>query len=147
MKLLKEAHVRAFVHATESEEKVKGILLQLLPKGAKIESTRLKGHFGNPIVCLDAHLSETDALEFWKKILSSLSLDSDGLLRTLEGRVEESCLYLRLDKQLAAEGKFSLTDSGDAIHIKLRLGGPPSSTDERSDPYLRAEKEIRSGTI
>lgn len=147
MKLLREASVRAFVHATESEEKVKKILLQLLPEGTKLQSTKLKGHFGNPILCLDAHLTGEDKVsELWRRIYHGLSLEPEILAQKLGERMEESSLYLRLDKQLAAEGKLSLTESGDAIHIRLRLTGPPSR-EGKIKMLLEAEEKIRGASV
>jgi RNA binding exosome subunit len=148
MKLLQEASIRVLVHATESEEKVRKILLDLLPQGTKLQSTKLKGHFGNPILCLDTCLSEEAKIsELWKKIYRGLSIEPGILSQRLLDRMGESSLYLRLDKQLAAEGKLSLTESGDAIHIRLRLGGPPSPEEKIKMLILEAEKEIHSGKI
>jgi len=42
-------------------------------------------------------------------------------------RIDESCrLYLRFDKQLAYRGELVLTDSGDAIHLKLKTAAFPA---------------------
>jgi RNA binding exosome subunit len=147
--ILREASVRAFVHATESEEKVREILLNLLPEGTRITSTRLRGHFGNPIITLGADLlQEGQALELWRRIYAGLS-GVQNLVQELGRRMEGSSLYLRLDKQVAAEGRIVLTEGGDAIHIRLRLGGSPSQSPEERIRLLvlEAQKEIRGSTV
>ena len=149
MRPLREASVRVFVHATESEEKVRETLLHLLPEGVKLTSARLKGHFGNPIISLDAYLAEEEqVLELWRRISAGLS-GVENLPQELEKRMEGSSLYLRLDKQLAAGGRFFLTRGGDAIHVRLRLGGSPSQPSEEKIRLLllEAQKEVRGPAV
>lgn len=112
---------RVFVHATESEEKVKKALKCILPEGAELKESKLKGHFNNPILLITAEVSNAKTIsEIWQKISSQLSENEKERLRD---RIEGTTLYLRLDKQMAAQGKIVLSEGGDVIHLQLKLAG------------------------
>lgn len=144
MRLFREASVRVFVHATEDEEKVKGALQSLLPPGSGLVRSRLRGHFGNPILTLDARITEPGKVEeMWGAVLRGLPREQlRELLERLEERMEGCTLYLRLDKQLACQGRISLTESGDAIHVRLRVErvSPSPPQEEIRRQLLEAEK-------
>ena len=51
----------------------------------------------------------------------------DNVRGILLMKIDESCrLYLRFDKQLAYRGELVLTDSGDAVHLKLKVASFPA---------------------
>jgi len=143
VRLFREASVRVFVHATEDEEKVKGALLSLLPPGSGLVKGSLRGHFGNPILTLDARITDPGKVEeMWGAVLRGLPREQlRELLEGLEERMEGCTLYLRLDKQLASQGRISLTEGGDAIHVRLRAEWiSPSPQEEIRRQLLEAEK-------
>jgi len=139
------ATISTFVHATEDEAKLKSLLDSLLPGDVKIRGTKASGHYGNLILILAAEIRKrADLREFWDKIVSGLGPEGKRkLLREASRRVSEDCfLYLRFDKQRACEGEFVLTDSGDAIHVQLKIAAYPA----RREVALRlVEDFIKSG--
>lgn len=123
---------RAFVHATEDEARVRDGLLWCLgilgQKGAehRVHRSRLKGHWGNDILLLEAALKERPAAE---RTLATLVADAplrDEALRSLERRLDEDkVLHLRLDKQAAVLRRLQLCESPDAIVVLLKgIAGP-----------------------
>jgi hypothetical protein len=131
--------VTVFAHATEDERKVREALGGILPPSVPVESFTLTGHFGNPITVFRARLGGSQTRELWSRIGEGFR---DGtLVRALLRRVDDSCvLYLRFDKQKACVGELSLTDRGDAIHIKMKIAARPARRDvavERLSEFLR----------
>lgn len=125
----RSATVDALVHATEDEQKVLAALQALLPEGVDVRRTRLKGHYGNPIVSLRASIGRRKLLrELWRRFSTKLRAgELDKLGKIASGRIDSAChLHLRLDKQLAHAGEFALSDGGDVIHLKLKIAAYPA---------------------
>ncbi|MDI6819959.1 MAG: RNA-binding domain-containing protein [Candidatus Hodarchaeaceae archaeon] len=125
----RSAAVDAFVHATEDEQRVLAALQALLPEGVEVRRTRLKGHYGNPIVSLHASIGRRKLLhELWRCFSTKLRAgELDKLGKIASGRIDGTCrLHLRLDKQLAHAGEFALSDGGDVIHLKLKIDAYPA---------------------
>lgn len=123
------AIVSAHVHATEEEQLVLEALRTFLPGEVEVGRSKLKGHHGNPIVALEAKVNRRRLLrELWQRALDKLRVGEIDKLRALvPERVDDSCcLYLRFDKQLAHGGELVLTDSGDAIHLRLKVVAFPA---------------------
>lgn len=100
----------------------------MLPKGVEPKHTRVKGHYGNPIVVLEAVLGNRRLVrELWQNILTRLRPDELDRLRTIvPERVDETChLYLRFDKQLAHRGELALSEEDDVIHVKFKIAAYP----------------------
>jgi len=118
--------VRVFVHATEDEEKVLTAVRNILPRevaeDAVFTRKNLSGHHGNPILLVEAKLTDRAKLPMvLKKIAESLSpLDRENLTENIETHMERGNLYLRLDKQAAYFGKVKL-GSADAVHLKFHF--------------------------
>jgi RNA binding exosome subunit len=123
----KSAKVSALVHATEDERKVIAALRVLLPNDVGIKRTKLKGHHGNPIVSLEASIEQKRKLqELWRRIVEKLRAGEE-IWRVVDDIIDKSCrLYLRFNKQQAYAGELALTDSGDAIHITLKVTAYPA---------------------
>jgi len=125
----RSAIVTAFVYVTEDERRVLDSLRILLPDEVKVRRSKLVGHYGNPILSLEAPVRHKKLLrELWERILVKLrSGELEKLARTVPGRVDETChFYLRFDKQLAHAGELVLTGSGDAIHLRLKVAAYPA---------------------
>ena len=120
------ATVKVFVHATEDEAKLRRAIGVFLPPSVSVATASLTGHFGNPIKVLSARLNKKQTQELWSELTEKL-VDMHRLRATLGQRVDSSCiLYIRLDKQRACQGELALTESGDAIHIKLKVVARPA---------------------
>ena len=125
----RSAVVSTFAHVTEDEQRVLSVLRTLLPGGIGVRRLKLKGHHGNPIINLEARVGQRKLLrEFWQRVLTKLRVgELKKLGKIVPERVDENCFfYLRFDKQLAHAGELVLTDSGDAIHFKLKVAAYPA---------------------
>lgn len=123
------AILSTFIHATEDESKVLKALKTFLPEDVKIQQRKSKGHYGNPIIVLDATLERRKLLrQLWNEITTRMDTDDLERINQIvpERLDDERCLYLRFDKQQAYAGKLVLTDSGDVIHIKLKVAAYPA---------------------
>ncbi len=118
-----------FAHATEDEQRVLSVLRTLVPEGVEVRRLKLEGHHGNPIVNLEAKVGQRKLLrELWQHVLAKLHVgELKKLSKVMLERVDGDCFfYLRFDKQLAHAGELVLTDSGDAIHLKLKVAAYPA---------------------
>lgn len=125
----KSAAISTFVHATESEEKVGGIIESLLPEKVEIERSEAKGHHGDSIVILEARIDRRPFLrKFWRRIVGKLRKgEKEKLAENATNRIGDDCrLYLRFDKQLAISDELALTESGDALHVRLNISAYPA---------------------
>lgn len=89
----------------------------------------LEGYHGNPIINLEAKVGQRKLLrELWQRVSTKLRAgELKKLGKIVPERVDEDCFfYLRFDKQLAHAGRLVLTDSGDAIHFKLKVAAYPA---------------------
>ncbi len=118
-----------FVYATEDEQRVLEALQILLPEEAEVRRSELKGHHGNPIVNLEARVGQRKPLrELWQRALIRLRAgELEKLGKIVPERIDKDCFfYLRFDKQLAHAGELVLTDSGDAVHLRLKVAAYPA---------------------
>jgi hypothetical protein len=111
---------RAFVAATEDENRVREALSVFVPLD-RITRTVALGHFGNEIGILEAALRRKETAAFLSLLREQLpSQDLERLRREIDERLEgESHFHLRLDKQAAYKGMLRLTDSADALDITV----------------------------
>lgn len=118
------ASISAHVHATESEEKVLGVLKSMLPKGVAVNASKVKGHYGNPITMLEARVEGAAVLRnLWRILFEKLPANEMEKVRGLvQDLVDGSCrLCLRFDKQRACEGELALAGGGDVIHVRFKV--------------------------
>jgi RNA-binding protein len=118
--------IRVFSHATEDVEKVQTAVRNTLPEALSTDmvfkQTSVTGHHGNPIVLLEAELTDKKTLPAaLEKIAASLnSLDKEQLCGEMKQHIEKRNLYLRFDKQDAYLGKLKL-GTNDPIHFKIHF--------------------------
>lgn len=118
--------IRTFSHATEDIEKVQKAVKNTIPDEPAEELTfaknSLTGHHSNPIVFLEAKLTNRAALPLvLEKIAKELTpLDKEILSREFTQHVERHNLYLRFDKQNALLGRLTLS-AIDPIHFKIHF--------------------------
>lgn len=125
----RSAVISTIAHATEDEQRVLRAIRTLLPKEVEVRLSKLKGHHGNPIVSFETRVGRGRFLrEFWLNLVEKLRAgELEKLEKIASERIDEDCyLYLRFDKQLAHAGELALTESGDAIHLKLKVAAYPA---------------------
>jgi hypothetical protein len=123
---ISEVDVSCFAHATEDENKVLTALKHIFPQeyvdSIIFTKTTAKGHHGNPIVVFETKIKDKIIVKAVVETLASgLSpLDKETLLNAVDRHVEKGSFYLRLDKQAAFEGEFTLA-LADPIRVRLRF--------------------------
>jgi RNA-binding protein len=118
--------VRVFAHATEDQAKVESATKNLFPSALSetivFQKTALSGHHQNPIILLEAQLTDRQllpaALEQLGKSISAL--DKEQLNQDLNLHLDKGNLYLRFDKQAAYLGTAKFTQN-DPIHLKIHF--------------------------
>jgi RNA-binding protein len=118
---------RAFVHATEDEQRVQETLLWLVAQDenprayGQVHRQRTKGHYGNEILLLEASLKKAPDVEAaLARLLSEPGLRAqvtETLLRRLD---EDHVLHLRLDKQAAVGRRVQLSEGSDAVVVTVK---------------------------
>lgn len=106
---------RVYVHATENPDKVIKALRNVVKGRYVMKSTR--GHHGNVIHIIEVKLTECDALEALRSIITRL--DDVEFLLMLSG-IEESRLYVKFDKQQAYRGVLKVSHGDDVIYVEVR---------------------------
>jgi RNA binding exosome subunit len=118
---------RVFCHATESEEKVRKALT-FVSRSDVVRTRKAKGFHGNPIVIMESSISGRRLRSFMDELRSSGVLKRSGT-GIVDRVTDDSCMYLRFDKQKAYNGELEIVDHDDVIASKLKL---------RIDPKDRA---------
>ncbi|HDI46336.1 MAG TPA: exosome protein [Candidatus Methanomethylia archaeon] len=124
------AQLETIIHATESPEKVKTAVLNLLPPELRErvcwEETPLEGHYGNPITLLKAGFSGEDSRKLMKWLAEKLGqLDKELLKGKLDLHYDRAgILYLRFNKQQAYLGKVELSEGEDVIKARFSISLP-----------------------
>ncbi|HEV8595029.1 MAG TPA: RNA-binding domain-containing protein, partial [Thermoplasmata archaeon] len=97
--------LRAFVHATEDEEKVVAAMRTVMADG-DLRRDVLEGHFRNPLVALTVRTEKAaEVREFGRRLLAAMG--KEQVLDDLAARIDEDSVYhLRVDKQRAYLGKI-----------------------------------------
>ncbi|MFZ8812096.1 MAG: RNA-binding domain-containing protein [Pyrobaculum sp.] len=106
---------RVYVHATENLDKVMKALRNVVEGRYVMRSTR--GHHGNVIHIVEVKLTECDAFEALRSIITRL--DDVEFLLMLSG-IEESRLYVKFDKQQAYRGVLKVSHGDDVVYVEVR---------------------------
>jgi len=130
---LKQGHtvqsveVSTIAHATDDLEKIQNALTRMLPdslKGRQIFTRRyLQGHYGNPIVTFEVHLTEPrDVEEFKTFFLKRLTeVDKASIREELDRHTDaDGNLYIRIDKQKMFRGTAQLAQD-DPIRVRMKF--------------------------
>ncbi len=131
--------LRAFIQATESEDRVK-TALSLFIFDNEIETIKTEGHFGNPITILQAHVKGRDCRRFIELLKTKLpEHELDRLKNELGERIDDNCcLHIRFDKQAAYNGIVQLAATTDTIAAEIKLKAFPA----RRENAIAAAEEI-----
>ena len=116
---------RAFVYEDEDIDEVSQAILNILPE-AEIEAEEAEGMLENKILILTGVVSKKRFTKaFFNTLLDSVDLDklNDDLERKMD---EKGNWFLRFDKADALDEKWTILDSGDAIHLKVKVAAFPA---------------------
>ena len=142
---VQSVEVSTIAHATDDLEKVQSALVRLLPESLKgrqvFTRSYLQGHYGNPIVTFEAHLTEPrDVDEFKNFFLKQLSaVDRMSITRELDRYTDAGGnLYVRLDKQKMFRGTAVLGQD-DPIRVRMKFTKFAGKSTEVMNQYLESE--------
>lgn len=125
---------RVFVYENEDVEELSQAVLNILPE-AEINVEEAEGLTEDKIIILSGVVSKKRYTKaFFNLLLESVDLDklNDDLERKID---EKGNWFLRLDKEDAIDEKLTVKDSGDSIHLKIKIAAFP------------AKKEISVGKV
>lgn len=119
---------RAFVYEDESVEEVSQAILNILPE-AEIEAEEADGMLEDKIIILSGVVSKKRYTKtFFNTLLDSTDLEK--LNSDLERKMDEKGnWFLRFDKSDALDEKWTILDSGDSVHMKIKVAAYPARKD------------------
>ncbi|MBQ6511319.1 RNA-binding protein [Methanobrevibacter sp.] len=116
---------RAFVYEDESADEISQAILNILPE-AEIEAEDAEGMLEDKIIILSGTVSKRRYTKtFFNTLLEWTDLDklNDDLERKID---EKGNWFLRFDKKDALDEKWTILDSGDSIHLKIKIAAYPA---------------------
>lgn len=122
---------RATCHATERPGQVQEALATILDVGSDalgpvLEETVLASHYGGEVRLLEGSL--TRARDIRAAVDRLIGFQTDAVADALEARLDEDLvLYLRFDKQAAAQGKLVPTLGEDAVQVRIKVQAHPAT--------------------
>lgn len=118
---------REFVYEDEDLDELKQAILNIFPD-AEIEIEEAEGLTENRILILTGVISKKrQTKEFFNKLLELDREVLDKLINDLDKKVDENGnLFLRLSKEDAIDEKINIVDSGDSIHLKIKIAAYPA---------------------
>jgi RNA binding exosome subunit len=110
---------RAFVHATEDEERVVKALI-FVSGASEVSRMKSSGYHGNPITILEVAVKRKKDIDAFFDKLGKTNIAE--LLRTLDRRIDDECsFFLRLDKQEAYLERIVLSGKDDVIAVRGKI--------------------------
>lgn len=118
---------RIFVYEDEDEKKLIEGLKNILPT-AKIEREIAEGMLEDEIVILSGKIDKKRETKEFLKTLLDMDKDSlEKLSNDLERKIDKNGnLFLRFSKTSACEEKWEICDTGDSIHLKIKIAAYPA---------------------
>ena len=116
---------RAFVYEHESIDEISQAILNILPE-AEIEAEEAEGLLEDKIIILSGTVSKK---RYTKTFFNTLLewTDLDKLNEDLERKIDEKGnWFLRFDKEDAFDEIWTIKDSGDSIHLKVKIAAFPA---------------------
>ncbi|WP_298501216.1 RNA-binding protein [uncultured Methanobrevibacter sp.] len=116
---------RAFVYENESVDEISQAILNILPE-AEIEAEEAEGILEDKIIILSGTVSKKRYTKtFFNTLLEWTDLNklNDDLERKMD---EKGNWFLRFDKNDAFDEKWTILDSGDSIHLKVKIAAYPA---------------------
>lgn len=128
---------RVFVYENEDVDELSQAILNILPE-AEIEAEEAEGLTEDKIIILSGTVSKKRyTKEFFNLLLESVDLDklNDDLERKMD---EKGNWFLRFDKEDALDEKMTIKDSGDSIHLKIKIAAYPAKKEIAVDKVREA---------
>ena len=127
---------RAFVYEDESIDDISQAILNILPE-AEIEAEEAEGLMENKIIILSGVVSKKRYTKaFFNKLLE---LDTNKLNDDLERKMDDKGnWFLRFSKSDALDEKWTILDSGDSIHLKIKIAAYPAKKEIAVDKVREA---------
>ena len=125
IKMIHNIKFRAFVYENESVDEISQAILNILPE-AEIEAEEAEGLLEDKIIILSGVVSKK---RFTKTFFNTLLkwTDLDKLNSDLERKMDDKGnWFLRFDKDDALDEKWTILDSGDSIHLKVKIAAFPA---------------------
>jgi RNA binding exosome subunit len=126
---------RAYSRATELPERVSQAILNLFPedvrKRVKLSTSSVEGHQGIPMLIITGVLKAKKLTEpsvtFLFENLSTGELSS--IEQSLDQRIEDCTLFLRIDKQAAYLEQIEMAINTDVISLQITVKNWPRCSD------------------
>ena len=116
---------RVFVYENEDAEELSQAILNILPE-AEIEAEEAEGLTEDKIIILSGVVSKKRYTKAFFNLLLE-SVDLDKLNNDLERKIDEKGnWFLRFDKSDALDEIWTIKDSGDSIHLKVKIAAFPA---------------------
>ena len=128
---------RVFIYENEDVDELSQAILNILPE-AEIEAEEAEGLTEDKIIILSGTVSKKRyTKEFFNLLLESVDLDklNDDLERKMD---EKGNWFLRFDKEDAIDEKMTIKDSGDSIHLKIKIAAYPAKKEIAVDKVREA---------
>lgn len=118
---------RVFVYKNEDENKIQQAILNVFPD-AEINYEEAEGLTGDTILILTGIVDKKRyTKEFFNKLLKLDREVLDKLSDDLDKKMDDNGnLFLRLSKDAAADDRIEILDSGDSIHLKIKIAAYPA---------------------
>ena len=133
---------RAFVYENESIDEISQAILNILPD-AEIEAEEAEGLLEDKIIILTGVVSKKRYTKAFFNTLLQWS-DLEKLDSDLERKIDESGnWFLRFSKTDAIDEKWTIVDSGDSIHLKIKLEAYPAKKQIAVDNVRQAISDFK----
>ena len=118
---------RVFVYENENLDELTQAILNIFPD-AEIEIEEAEGLTENKILILTGVVDKKrHTKEFFNKLLNLDQVVLDKMVDDFDKKVDDNGnLFLRLLKEDAIDDKITIVDSGDAIHLKIKIAAYPA---------------------
>lgn len=118
---------REFVYEGEDLEELTQAIFNIFPD-ASVESEEAEGLTENKIIILTGIIDKKRHTKaFFNKLLQLDDNQISKLLDDLDKKMDDNGnLFLRLSKQDAVDEKMVIVDSGDSIHLKIKIAAYPA---------------------
>ena len=116
---------RVFVYENEDVDELSQAILNILPE-AEIDAEEAEGLMEDKIIILSGTVSKKRyTRDFFNLLLEFTDLDklNDDLERKID---EKGNWFLRFDKDDAVDEILTVKDSGDSIHLKIKIAAYPA---------------------
>ena len=121
---------REFVYEAENLNELTQAIYNILPD-AEIETEEAEGLMEDKIIILSGVVDKKRHTKAFFNLLLELDQNQlDKLNNDLERKVDDKGnLFLRLSKEDAINENIKIVDSGDAIHLKVKIAAYPAKKD------------------